>query len=226
MKFQIIISSAYCTLIVPTLRDFSFYIFVYHFENDEKHDIFITSPISGDVSNTLSISNKKEYIYLSQSMGNDNNNGRSIVQPVKTLSKAIELARDTGYIYILHGSYSTSTLNIDYDLEITGEDNSVITGSGNNLFNVTASSLKFKNIIFSGITQTVDRSKFMDSKGKVTFENCKFSGGNYRYYGIDANEVILTNTVFEGIKYYYYLINAPILSADNVSVINNTYIGK
>lgn len=200
--------------------------FVYHFENDEKHDIFITSPISGDVSNTLSISNKKEYIYLSQSMGNDNNNGRSIVQPVKTLSKAIELARDTGYIYILHGSYSASTLNIDYDLEITGEDNSVITGSGNNLFNVTASSLKFKNIIFSGITQTVDRSKFMDSKGKVTFENCKFSRGNYRYYGIDANEVILTNTVFEGIKYYYYLINAPILSADNVSVINNTYIGN
>ena len=199
--------------------------FNYIFNDDEKHNIFIASSISSDVSNTISVSNKKEYIFLSKS-GNDNNDGKSRTTPVKTLTKAIELARDTGNIYILDGTYSESNFNIGYDLVIKGENGVTLTGSGNNLFNITSGNVEFNNIIFSNIKQTIQNSRIISSNGKIIFENCKFIGGDCRYYGIDANEVSLTNTVFDNNQYYYYFINAPILSAENITVTNNRFYGS
>uniref|UniRef100_UPI0038688382 DUF1565 domain-containing protein n=1 Tax=Methanobrevibacter sp. TaxID=66852 RepID=UPI0038688382 len=132
--------------------------FNYTFNDDEKHNIFIASSISSDVSNTISVSNKKEYIFLSKS-GNNNNDGKSRTTPVKTLTKAIELARDTGNIYILDGTYTESNFNIGYDLVIKGENGVTLTGSGNNLFNITSGTVEFNNIIFSNIKQTTQNSR-------------------------------------------------------------------
>ncbi|MBR4448364.1 DUF1565 domain-containing protein, partial [Methanobrevibacter sp.] len=174
--------------------------FNYTFNDDGKHDIFIASSISSDVSNTISVSNKKEYIFLSKS-GNDNNDGKSRTSPVKTLTKAIQLAKDTGNIHILDGAYDESNFNIDYDLVMKAEDGVTLTGSGNNLFNITSSSVTFKNIVFSDITQTSQNSRIISTNGKLILENCKFIGGDYRYYGIDASEISLTNIIFDGMQY-------------------------
>ena len=198
--------------------------FDYVFNDDEKHDIFIASSISTDVSNTISVSNRKEYIFLSK-YGNDNNDGKSRSSAVKTLAKAIQLAKDTGNIHILDGTYSESNFNIDYDLVIKAEDGVTLTGSGNNLFNITSSSVTFKNIIFSNLRQTIQNSRLISSSGKLVLENCKFNGGDYRYYGIDASEISLTNTIFEDLQFYNYFIKTPILYADNITVANNKFTG-
>ena len=198
--------------------------FTYNFEDDEIHTIYATSSISSDVSNTLLISNHKKYIYVSKKFGNDNNDGASDTRPVATLAKAISLANGCGNIYILDGTFGETGLNVNYDLEITGLSNVIISNTQNNVFTVNATQIKFNNMIFSNLRQT-DDNRIISSNGLVIFDNCKFNGGSYKK-AIEANEIKMTNTVFDGISVENYLISSSILNADNVFVINNRNSGK
>ena len=199
--------------------------FVYSFMDDEKHDIYIVPSISSDVSNTISVSNKKQYIFLSKKYGNDNNDGLNRTSPVATLTKAIELANATGNIHVLDGTFSETNLTISYDVVIVGESDVVFNGVGDNLFTITSSSVTFRNIIFSNIMQTNKNSRVISTNGLLILEDCRFVGGVY-YNAIDANEIHLSNIAFDSLEYKYYLINAPMLSADNISVTNNRFSGS
>ena len=83
-KFDVYVDGVFLKTIVGTK-------FVHTFEDDEKHDIYITSSIFTGASNTISVSNKKEYIFVSKNYGNDNNNGTSRSSPVATIKKAVDL---------------------------------------------------------------------------------------------------------------------------------------
>lgn len=98
--------------------------------------LLVSSMATSSFSGLVVKAEEKIHFYVSTS-GNDNNNGTSIDSPVKTINKALELAREyqnqSRVIHISSGKYfieETITLTSeDSNIEFTGEGNAILTGS-------------------------------------------------------------------------------------------------
>ncbi|WP_409200530.1 right-handed parallel beta-helix repeat-containing protein [Methanobrevibacter sp. DSM 116169] len=108
-------------------------------------------------------------IYVSKD-GNDGNDG-SINSPVATIKKAIELAKKSGQIIILEGTYLESDLTINYDLNITGQGDVTIDGEYKDNIFLIFSNVLIENIKFTRGQATTSSGAIFINLGNLTLKN-------------------------------------------------------
>ena len=102
----------------------------------------------------------KTVVYVSDSIGDDNNSGLSLKKPKKTIKNAILATPEGGMVKIAKGVYkgtNNQDLRLDKSIEIQGEgrDNTIIYGSHQfSLFSIVPSNLV---VSLSDLTLTSDR---------------------------------------------------------------------
>ncbi|WP_298521908.1 Ig-like domain repeat protein [uncultured Methanobrevibacter sp.] len=205
--------------------------FTLDLKNLEKCQVYIAPSISNSKSNEVSVGTSKEYIYVSQRSGNDNNNGTSRQSPVATIAKACELARASGNILIMDGSFSESNIQVDYKLTIKGEDGVKFTGTlPNTIFTVsnnsdfTISNVLFDNIVFTSKNTGVIRQ----SSGYAQIVNCQFNANSVSGLTgttlIEAKNIEVYDSKFTNHNknnVYMMLIKSDEFLIDNCTFINN-----
>ena len=143
--------------------------------------VYVVPSISNSKSNEVFAGKVKEYIYVSQKSGNDNNNGLTRSSPVKTLNRSIELARSAENIIIMDGTFTETDLIIDYNLTITGESDATITVNGMG-FKITDGDVLFENLTFKDSkygSATANRIISQSSTGFLTLKGCDFENNQY-----------------------------------------------
>ena len=215
-------------------------------------NVYVMPSISNSKSNEVSAGTPKEYIYVSQSRGNDNNVGLSASAPVKTLARAIELANATENIMILDGTFKETNLVINYNLTIIGNENAVITVTGN-AFTITDGDVKFENLTFKNCkygSSTKTRLINQTSTGFLTLDGCVFEGNSYKAHieadgiveaenlrvtnnndgsFIRANSISIKSSIFTNNRVTYTLYNAILMYKSQTTKFiaeNLTFIGN
>ena len=178
--------------------------FTLNFENGQSAYVYVVPYISNSKSNKVFAGIAKTYIYVSQKYGNDNNEGTTRNNPVKTLNKSIELAKNHDGIIILGGTYTETNLHINYNLTIIAENSATITVEGN-AFNITDGDVKFINLTFKNSkhgSSTKPRLISQSNTGFLTLEGCTFDNNTYKTHieskGILYGENILCTNNNDG----------------------------
>ena len=153
-------------------------------------NVYVMPSISDSKSNEVFAGVAKKFIYVSPS-GNDANNGSTRNVPVKTLARAIELARTTENIVIMGGTFNEANLTINYNLTITGENGATITVTGQG-FTITDGDVKFENLIFKNCkygSSTKNRLITQSNSGFLIIEDCIFESNEYKTH-IEASGIL------------------------------------
>ena len=204
----------------------------------ETCNVYAIPVISNSRTNEILVGIPKEYIYVSQQSGKDTNDGLDRTTPVKTIAKAIELAREKGNIVVMDGIYSESNLTIDYNLSIAGENNVKFSGSVPiqvpNIFTVTNNSdlslsgFTFDNIEFPANNTYRNKRVILQENGYLTIDNCTFnsifSSGYNAMVLIEAKNVKVYNSKFTNNNkagYHVSLIRSDEFLVDNCTFTNN-----
>ena len=204
----------------------------------ETCNVYAIPVISNSRTNEILVGIPKEYIYVSQQSGKDTNDGLNRSTPVKTMAKAIELARGKGNIIVMDGIYSESNLTIDYNLSIVGENN--VKFSGNvpmqvqsiftvtNISDLSLSGLVFDNIVFTANVTYKNKKVILQDSGYLTIDNCTFSSispnGNTAMVLIEAPHVEVYNSKFTNnnkASVYVTSIKSNEFLVDNCTFTNN-----
>ena len=162
--------------------------------------VYVVPCISNSKSNEVLAGKVKQYIYVSQNRGNDNNDGLSRSNPVKTLNKSIELARSTENIVIMDGTFTETNLIIDYNLTITAESGVVIKVTGN-AFTITDGDVMFENVAFKNCkygSSTKTKLINQSCNGFLTLSGCVFENNEYKTHieadgKVEAENLRVTN---------------------------------
>ena len=175
-------------------------------------DVYVIPTISNKKSNEVTLVSTREYIFVSK-QGNDNNNGTSRNSPVKTIKKALDLARNCQNIIILDGDYSES-VDITYDVTLKGENDATLTG---NMFfnadaNFTLKNIKVKNL---------NSNQFIkQGTGNLIIDNCIFEDNQVSEL-IQSNSIRITNSIIQNTN--GLVINSSALTTiSNSILLNNT----
>ena len=183
-KYDVYVNGAYKTTVSST--DFTL-----DLGKGNTAHVYVVPSISTSKSNEVFAGIAKTYIYVSQSRGDDNNDGSTRAKPVKTLNKSIELARSTENI---------TNLVIDYNLTIVAENNAAITATGN-IFTITDGDVKFENLTFKNCkygTNTQNRIISQTSTGFLTLDGCVFESNEFRTQveasgNLECENIVATN---------------------------------
>ena len=105
--------------------------------------VYVVPTISNRKSNEVTVTSTREYIFVSQNKGSDNNNGLTRNTPVKSIKKALELAVKCKNIILLDGEYNESDLIVSYDLTLKGEGNAILTDATSFIITSNIISLPF-----------------------------------------------------------------------------------
>ncbi|MBQ7928174.1 MAG: Ig-like domain repeat protein [Methanobrevibacter sp.] len=162
--------------------------------------VYVVPSISTSKSNEVFAGIPKTYIYVSQSRGNDNNDGSTRAKPVKTLNKSIELARSSENIVIMDGTFKETDLLIDYNLTIVAENNVAISATGN-IFTITDGDVRFENLTFKNCkygSSTKNRIISQTSTGFLTLDGCVFESNEFRTQveasgNLECENIVATN---------------------------------
>ena len=165
-------------------------------------NVYVVPTISNRKSNEVTVTSTREYVFVSQNRGNDNNNGLTRNTPVKSIQKALELAVNCKNIILLDGSYDEANLNVNYDLTLKGENDATLTGSTS--FIISSNQFNLKNI------ETYN----LNSNNFITQNN-----GNLSL----TNVIITDNAVTNMIRGDYVTIIDSIISNNNGLILNNTF---
>ena len=164
--------------------------------------VYVVPTISNRKSNEVTVTSTREYIFVSQNKGSDNNNGLTRNTPVKSIKKALELAVKCKNIILLDGEYNESDLIVSYDLTLKGEGNAILTDATS--FIITSNQFNLKNLEINNLT----------SNNFITHNN-----GN-----LSINNVIVTNNnVVNLIKGDYVKITDSIIANNEGLILNNTF---
>ena len=196
-------------------------------EKGKESSIYVVPCISNSQTNTVIAGKERKYIYVSQKLGDDGNDGLTRSTPVLTLSKAIELARDYENIMLMDGTFSENNLTINYTLSIFGENNAKISSTGN-VFIVDSPELTLKNLIFSNshrtdstvASNTETLISFNNATGLMYIDNCSFISNEYKSIVISKNFLEIKNSMFKSNK--GICVQTSMLEMDNSSFIQNT----
>ena len=170
--------------------------FTLNLKNLGKCQVYVVPSISTSKSNEVSAGLPKEYIYVSQKNGNDNNDGSTRQSPVATITKAFELARSCGNIILMDGTFSESGITLDYNLTIKGEDDVKFTGTASNtIFTVVNNSdFSISNIAFDGLAfNTRNTGIIRQTNGFTTVDACVFN--NIYVSGLTGTSLIEANVI-------------------------------
>ena len=151
-------------------------------------NVYVIPTISNRKTNELTLVSTRSYIFVSQGLGDDNYNGLSRQTPVKTIKKALQLAKDCKNILILDGEFNENNISIDYDLTIKSEGNA--TFINNSSFNVN-SNLILKRINVNNIAA---QYFIKQDSGNILIENSKFMD-NPTNVLINSNNLIILNSI-------------------------------
>ena len=190
--------------------------FTYHF-NDTNHTIEVV-PLF--LFNESKDHTAFDTIYVSTT-GNDNNDGSTVDNAVRTIAKALQLAQDSKYIKILEGTYYERDLTISRDIIIEGEGNVILVGNSSsiNTFTVNSGSVAFNNLQFTGITGGKAISTQDDFV--VCVNNCSFYSNNVAsriidVYGLDIEDSTFNDNIAN------YVVYASKLNMANCNVYGNS----
>ena len=178
-------------------------------QNIEVVPLFLNASKSKNINDP-----KYNTIYVSTS-GNDLNNGTSRNYAVRTISKAIELARnDVKYIKILEGTYYERNIVISYEKTIEGEGNVILMGDSSsvNTFNIDAS-CEFNNLQFTGITGGMAIN--VEDNTLINITNCLFYSNNIVGKLINAKNLNIEDSSLND-----NTINYLIYSSGNLNMMN------
>ncbi|WP_298521911.1 Ig-like domain repeat protein [uncultured Methanobrevibacter sp.] len=144
-------------------------------------NVYAVPTISNAKTNEIFVGVPKEYVYVSQKRGDDGNDGLNRSTPVKTIEKAVEIAKTKGNIVIMDGTFEENGFSIDYNLNIIGENNVKFTGScTDTLFTVMNShDLSISNVAFEGLIFTTKATGIIrQASGFTVVENCRFNSNH------------------------------------------------
>lgn len=168
--------------------------------------LYVIPTISNVRSNELILESTREYIFVSKSNGDDDNNGSLRSKPVKSIQKAIELAKDCRNIILLDGDFSES-INCDYDLTLKGENGARLTNLSK--FN-SICQVSLKNLLISNLSSTL-------SAGNISVSNCIIQD-NLKSTVFSASNVEIINSII--------LNNYNLVSADYVGIRDSVLLGS
>lgn len=168
-------------------------------------DVYVIPTISNRKSNEVTATSTREYVFVSKSNGDDNNNGISRDSPVSTIQKALQLARNCQNIILLDGDFSES-LQIDYDITIKGEGNATLTDYS--VFTVNTNSFTLKNLNINNLISDT----FIKANTNLSIINCIFT---------DNQATLIDNAGFTSIKDSILLNNSKIISSENYNLDYN-----
>ncbi|MEE1335460.1 Ig-like domain repeat protein [Methanobrevibacter sp.] len=164
--------------------------------------VYVVPTISNRKSNEVTVTSTREYVFVSQNRGSDNNNGLTRNTPVKSIQKAINLVVNCKNIILLDGLYDEANLNIPYDLTLKGENDATLTGSTS--FVISSNQFNLKNIAINNL----------NSNNFITQNN-----GNLSL----TNVIITDNEVANLISGDYVTIIDSIISNNNGLILNNNF---
>ena len=164
--------------------------------------VYVIPTISNRKSNEVTITSTREYIFVSQNKGNDNNNGLSRNTPVKSIKNALDLAVNCKNIILLDGLYNESGLVVNYDLTLKGENDATLTGATS--FTISSNQFNLKNLAINNL----------NSNNFIT-HIC----GNLSI----SNVIITNNNVVNLIKGDYVTITDSIIINNDGLILNNTF---
>ena len=170
-------------------------------------DVYVIPTISNRKSNEVTITSTREYIFVSKSNGNDNNNGISRQTPVNTIKRALELAGTCQNIILLDGDYSEDNIQIDYDVTIKGEGNATLTNATSFISN---SNFTLKNLKINNLNSNIFINQI---KNSLSISHCIFTNNG---------GVLVNNGGFTSIGNSMLLNNSQIITGD-VKNINVDY---
>ena len=176
-------------------------------------NVYVIPTISNRKTNELTLVSTRSYIFVSQGLGDDNYNGFSRQTPVKTIKKALQLAKDCKNILILDGEFNENDLTIDYDLTIKSEGNATFINNAS--FNVNS------NLILKRINVDNIASQYFikQSSGNILIENSKFIN-NPTNVLINSNNLTITNSII--INNNGVIFTNGYVHVKNSILINNT----
>ena len=191
-------------------------VFTIDFDELDTCDVYVVPTISNQKSNSVHLVSTREYVFVSKSSGNDNNDGLSRQSPVSSIKKALELAGDCQSILIMDGEYGEGNLEVDYDLLVKGEGNAVLVNTAS--FTVNANNFTLKNIKIDSIT---GESFIKQVKGNLIIDKCIFNNNKVSKL-IDADNVNITKSIFTNNNVLIY--NNGFTTIRNSILLNNTKI--
>ncbi len=184
--------------------------------------VYVVPSISTSKSNEVFAGIAKTFIFVSQSRGNDNNDGSTRAKPVKTLNKSIELARSTENIVIMDGTFKETDLTINYNLTIVAENNAAITATGN-IFTITDGDVKFENLTFKNCKEgssTKNRIISQTNTGFLTLDSCVFESNEFRTQVEASGNLECENIVATNNK------DGSIFKADSIVIKSSRFINN
>ena len=184
-------------------------VFTLDFGDLDICNVYVIPTISNKKSNEVTLVSTREYIFVSKN-GSDNNNGTTRDVPVKTIKKALELARNCQNIIVLDGDYSEN-VEIDYDVSLKGENDATLTDKMS--FDVNANNFILKNINIKNLNS----NQFIkQSTGNLIIDNCIFENNQISEL-IQSNSIIITNSIIQNTK-------GLVISSSGLSTITNSIL--
>ncbi len=177
-------------------------------------NVYVVPTISNRKSNEVTITSTREYIFVSQNKGSDNNNGLTRNTPVKSIQKAITLAANCKNIILLDGLYDEANLNIPYDLTLKGENDATLTGSTSF---VTNHNLTLKNM---KITNLNNNLFIKEVNSNLVIENCIFEDNCVNKL-IEGDSITVSRSVFINNDALIIMSNGFVCIRDSI-ILNNS----
>ena len=177
--------------------------------------VYVIPTISNRKSNEVTITSTREYIFVSQNEGSDNNNGLSRNAPVKSIKKALELAVKCKNIILLDGKYNESDLTINYDLTLKGENDAALTGATSF---ITNNNFELKNLKITNLSGNIF---IKGDNSNLSVQNCIFND-NKVYKLIEGDSIVISKSIFTNNN--FIVINNGFTSIQDSILLNNTEV--
>ncbi|WP_292887633.1 Ig-like domain repeat protein [Methanobrevibacter sp. UBA212] len=177
--------------------------------------VYVIPTISNCKSNEVTITSTREYIFVSQNKGSDNNNGLTRNTPVKSIKNALELAVNCKNIILLDGEYSESGLVVNYDLTLKGENDATLTGATSFITNndFTLKNLKISNLSCDTFIKEINST--------LSVQNCIFNDNNVSVL-IEGDSIFISKSIFTNNN--IIVRNNGFASIQDSILLNNTEV--
>ena len=177
--------------------------------------VYVIPTISNCKSNEVTITSTREYIFVSQNKGNDNNNGLTRNTPVKSIKKALELAVKCKNIILLDGEYNESDLIVNYDLTLKGENDATLTGATSF---ITKNNFELKNLKIINLSGNIF---IKGDNSTLSVQNCIFND-NKVYKLIEGDSIVISKSIFTNNN--LIVMNKGFTRIQDSILLNNTEV--
>ena len=187
------------------------------FEDIDKCKVYVIPSIYTGASNELTIVVPRDYVYVSQKSGSDENDGITNQTPVKTIAQALKIAKSCENIMLMDGNFAEENLTVDYRLTIWGTEDSSISGAiANNMFNVDNAKFSLRNLTIKNVETA---SKLVNGKSsRIFLDNCIVESNTFSTF-VESDALGITNTLFKNNK---LSMDAKELTINNATFDNNS----